>query len=133
MLLCFFFFYGTGDHRDLHVLTHSFPTRRSSDLSEWSAFCRRSVSIITTGLGAMTSISPKFRMAAVLATAAFAVLPMTTQAATYPTRPINLIVPFGPGSVTDLLARITAKALRSEEHTSELQSLMRQSSAVFCL
>src|SRR3546814_7424558 len=119
MLLCFFFFYGTGDHRDLHVLTHSFPTRRSSDLSEWSAFCRRSVSIITTGLGAMTSISPKFRMAAVLATAAFAVLPMTTQAATYPTRPINLIVPFGPG--------------RSEEHTSELQSLMRISYAVFCL
>src|SRR3546814_2934246 len=26
------FFYGYGDHRDLHVLTHSFPTRRSSDL-----------------------------------------------------------------------------------------------------
>src|SRR3546814_16074662 len=28
----FFFFYGYGDHRDLHVLTPSFPTRRSSDL-----------------------------------------------------------------------------------------------------
>src|SRR6056297_234368 len=28
-----FFFKGYGDHRDLHVLTHSFPTRRSSDLS----------------------------------------------------------------------------------------------------
>src|SRR3546814_1425714 len=28
----FFFFEGYGDHRDLHVLTHSFPTRRSSDL-----------------------------------------------------------------------------------------------------
>src|SRR3546814_14500360 len=27
-----FFFYWYGDHRDLHVLTHSFPTRRSSDL-----------------------------------------------------------------------------------------------------
>src|SRR3546814_11544434 len=27
-----FFFYGYVDHRDLHVLTHSFPTRRSSDL-----------------------------------------------------------------------------------------------------
>src|SRR3546814_14912134 len=26
------FFNGYGDHRDLHVLTHSFPTRRSSDL-----------------------------------------------------------------------------------------------------
>src|SRR3546814_18901011 len=25
-------FYIAGDHRDLHVLTHSFPTRRSSDL-----------------------------------------------------------------------------------------------------
>src|SRR3546814_10714902 len=29
---CIFFFYCTGDHRDLHVLAHSFPTRRSSDL-----------------------------------------------------------------------------------------------------
>src|SRR3546814_14321601 len=28
-LCCFFEVY--GDHRDLHVLTHSFPTRRSSD------------------------------------------------------------------------------------------------------
>src|SRR3546814_11570608 len=28
----FFFFKCYGDHRDLHVPTHSFPTRRSSDL-----------------------------------------------------------------------------------------------------
>src|SRR3546814_15805303 len=28
----FLFFEGYGDHRDLHVLTHSCPTRRSSDL-----------------------------------------------------------------------------------------------------
>src|SRR3546814_15141061 len=28
-----FFVYGYGDHRDLPVLTHSFPTRRSSDLT----------------------------------------------------------------------------------------------------
>src|SRR3546814_15554888 len=28
---------GYGDHRDLHVLTHSFPTRRSSYLSAKSA------------------------------------------------------------------------------------------------
>src|SRR3546814_12812176 len=27
-----FFLYRDGDHRDLHVLTHSFPTRRPSDL-----------------------------------------------------------------------------------------------------
>src|SRR3546814_19565442 len=32
MLVVVFFFEGYGDHRDLHVLTHSFPTRRSSDL-----------------------------------------------------------------------------------------------------
>src|SRR3546814_12139315 len=31
-LLVFFSFYEYGDHRDLHVLTHSVPTRRSSDL-----------------------------------------------------------------------------------------------------
>src|SRR3546814_10935405 len=30
--LFFFFFYCYGDHRDLPVLTPSFPTRRSSDL-----------------------------------------------------------------------------------------------------
>src|SRR3546814_17632828 len=28
-----FFFSLCGDHRDLHVLTHSFPTRLSSDLA----------------------------------------------------------------------------------------------------
>src|SRR3546814_8189547 len=28
-------FYGYGDHRVLHGLTHSFPTRRSSVLSVW--------------------------------------------------------------------------------------------------
>src|SRR3546814_21046152 len=28
-----------GDHRDLHVLTHSFPTRRASDLDRFFAEC----------------------------------------------------------------------------------------------
>src|SRR3546814_16349561 len=32
LYLFLFFFKLSGDHRDLHVLTHSFPTRRSSDL-----------------------------------------------------------------------------------------------------
>src|SRR3546814_19173811 len=32
-LFIMFCLYGNGDHRDLHVLTHSFPTRRSSDLA----------------------------------------------------------------------------------------------------
>src|SRR3546814_18123404 len=33
-LIIIFFFSGHGYHRDLHVLTHSFPTRRSSDLHD---------------------------------------------------------------------------------------------------
>src|SRR3546814_9850267 len=35
--------------------------------------------------------------------------------------------------VRDFVARVKEHALRSEEHTSELQSLMRISYAVFCL
>src|SRR3546814_17556232 len=30
--MVFFFFECAGDHRDIHVRTHAFPTRRSSDL-----------------------------------------------------------------------------------------------------
>src|SRR3546814_6941533 len=83
LLSLFFSLY--GDHRDLHVLTHSFPTRRSSDLS-----CR---SIIYKGL--FLAESP-------------------TQSASVERSSWTL-------------------ADRSEEHTSELQSLMRISYAVFCL
>src|SRR3546814_11888496 len=35
-----------GDHRDLHVLTHSFPTRRSSDLGQRNAIDGRLVEIV---------------------------------------------------------------------------------------
>src|SRR3546814_6528917 len=35
--------------------------------------------------------------------------------------------------VADLLCLVTGREMRSEEHTSELQSLMRISYAVFCL
>src|SRR3546814_11971144 len=40
MLFCVFVFYWYGDHRDLHVLIHSFPTRRSSDLVESARLSR---------------------------------------------------------------------------------------------
>src|SRR3546814_15611288 len=33
VVLVLFVFYGNGDPRDLHGRTHSFPTRRSSDLA----------------------------------------------------------------------------------------------------
>src|SRR3546814_1072788 len=84
-----FFFYCYGDHRELHVLTHSFPTRRSSDL-----------------------LSSAGMLAAVCARWARAL-----SSSSEDTRPACTRHP----------------AMRSEEHTSELQSLMRISYAVFCL
>src|SRR3546814_5570254 len=57
-----------------------------------------------------------------------------------PALPDNLppVVNIGPGSPTSVLHARNAKfpenyRKRSEEHTSELQSLMRTSYAVFCL
>src|SRR3546814_8745270 len=41
-------------------------------------------------------------------------------------------VPFGPRELVGVVAGV-GTAARSEEHTSELQSLMRNSYAVFCL
>src|SRR3546814_9756494 len=48
-----------------------------------------------------------------------------------PTRPAN---PYGTSKLmVEWMLRDVARAARSEEHTSELQSLMRISYAVFCL
>src|SRR3546814_20622937 len=41
MLFTLFFFTRYGDHRDLHVLTRSFPTRRSSEIGAGSGMIRR--------------------------------------------------------------------------------------------
>src|SRR3546814_8136102 len=45
-------------------------------------------------------------------------------------RPCSLVI---PSAARDLPGRMCDSSLRSEEHTSELQSLMRISYAVFCL
>src|SRR3546814_20647617 len=78
-----------GDHRDLHVLTHSCPTRRSSDLHD--AFDGRQQAAVVDFAVELSHL--------------------------------------GLGGAYGCLQC----ADRSEEHTSELQSLMRISYAVFCL
>src|SRR3546814_14118232 len=84
---CWFFLFEVyGDHRDLHVFTHAFPTLRSSDLHKRASCLVRHV------------------------------------------EPFMEI----ESDRVALLETITHVA-RSEEHTSELQSLMRISYAVFCL
>src|SRR3546814_1953078 len=96
------FFKCYGDHRDLHVLTHSSPTRRSSDLL---------ARIVTDG-GYRGHNAPKEKR--------FGVYVAGQNAASLP-----------PSSAPSGAARPSSR--RSEEHTSEPQSLMRISYAVFCL
>src|SRR3546814_17003639 len=57
------FVYGSGDHRELHVLTHSFPTRRSSDLTAirtlgLASTKRQPSAPVTTTADASSSASP---------------------------------------------------------------------------
>src|SRR3546814_3839040 len=79
--------------RVLHVLTHSFPTRHSAELTGWKR----------QRFTACNASRSKTRGGSALTTRALDTVPSTST--------VN----------------------RSEEHTSELQSLMRTSYAVFCL
>src|SRR3546814_2444963 len=99
-----FFFELYGDHRDLHVLTHSFPTRRSSDLPSM-------VSSNTIGELALMRFS-------------------VTQLFSTNSSPNSS---FAMAIVSSARSGAVTEPMRSEEHTSELQSLMRISYAVFCL
>src|SRR3546814_6851363 len=49
--MLWFFFEWNGNHPDLHVLTHSFPTRRASDLIEGPADARLPLVVIDAGHG----------------------------------------------------------------------------------
>src|SRR3546814_1001889 len=93
----------------LHVLTHSVPTRRTSSLY-------RRVSAATRQSQLQATLTRAAQASATLAQRYYA-------AGNLPLRDLALEQ-----------AAVSEAALdRSEEHTSELQSLMRISYAVFCL
>src|SRR3546814_6970389 len=110
--MCFFFSCNAA-HRDLHVLTHSFPTRRSSDLAGMGIGVA-TLSLPLTACGANDKPAPlaALKLAKRSEQAGGEKLTEFETVSTY-----NNYYEFG----------------RSEEHTSELQSLMRISYAVFCL
>src|SRR3546814_2756280 len=110
----------SGSHQDLHVLTHSFPTRRSSDLDDADR-CRRVIDARNRSYqwrNAMAQhLAPFYRH-----------LGHTIQ---------RRRRSFADGRAVFALnlanAKIQLNKKRSEEHPSELQSLMRISYAVLCL
>src|SRR3546814_14639016 len=111
LILCFFC-YMYADNLNLHILTHSFPTRRSSDLFLAPLTIRPTTRRITK------RSSHPARMLTTMTS--------TTLSARNPTW-IDRSASHGQktGSVTG--------GGRLEEHKSELQSLMRISYAVLCL
>src|SRR3546814_5314868 len=116
-MLLLFFVYCSGDHRDLHVLTHSFPTRRSSDLGAVRRTRRRRGSRRVCGVPARTAGSHPRRVGSKGEARKRASSPSTRDHRASPRS-----AHYG-----------SQRSHRSEEHTSELQSLMRISYAVFCL
>src|SRR3546814_2977445 len=100
-----FFFSLYVDQRDLHVLTHSVPTRRSSDLHvEFVIGAERAIHVHLV-VDRLDEFPHRAR-----------------RGAGRTGRPVKA-----------LADRPANSQGRSEEHTSELQSLMRISYAVFCL
>src|SRR3546814_5651809 len=114
-----FFFSGDAAHRDLHVLPPSSPTRGSSDLA---VGCESLAG--AAGATRATSAAASFRIGA-RKLSGYTPIHSTTAA----------IGASSHNSRVDRsgIARTSSWTIRSEEHTSELQSLMRISYAVFCL
>src|SRR3546814_12886442 len=106
-----------GDHRDLHVLTHSFPTRRSADLRGPRVSRRRSHGCSGSANEEEAVMFGVLLMLLCVAAAIYMLVKM-----------YKAFVWHSQG-----VGERNAHAERSEEHTSELQSLMRISYAVFCL
>src|SRR3546814_11339755 len=124
-----YFFERYGEHRDLHVLTHSFPTRRSSDLL--ADRCRDHLGCERRILIGHMAVSLEARDVAIFRvdqTHRLALLGSKEELPVAGCRlPLSPEGGHGQGGVGlhDHGERPIIGAARSEEHTSELQSLMR--------
>src|SRR3546814_2538178 len=118
-----FCFYGYCSHRDLHVLTPSVPTRRSSDLACHVHRSRCARSRYAGGRTACRCGIGQHGRKGGVARERFRLLSAAREESS---RIMSRRPPRRwrePGK----------RYARSEEHTSELQSLMRISYALFCL
>src|SRR3546814_8202260 len=102
-------------------MTHSFPTRRSSDLSLPPAPRSKLVRSVRSRPSVLTSPWLKKQL-----------WTSTTALPRFGSRVSEHGAP-GIGVGSSPLSMLISCCERSEEHTSELQSLMRISYAVFCL
>src|SRR3546814_6298382 len=98
-------------------MTHSFPTRRSSDLCAPHLYLEPEQPLLLVSFG-RSGNSPESLAAVELA-----------ESLVHDVRHLAIIC-----NADGALGKApVARSMRSEEHTSELQSLMRISYAVFCL
>src|SRR3546814_2340819 len=119
MFLYFVFCVCNGAHRDPHLLTPSVPTRRSSDLIRASR--------------SRTECPPAARESNAPSVSGDACIEGLLSGGTISYTDGNHGTTGKTNTKFECTASIRLISGRSEEHTSELQSLMRISYAVFCL
>src|SRR3546814_5542538 len=119
-----------GDHRYLHVLTPSFLTRRSSDLLSGT---RIPAMVSDIGSTPLRDEAPPWRGSTRGSTLSLRVSGDRTGRGGKGTEPAAISAILSGGSRPDAATPPGPRIRRSEEHTSELQSLMRNSYAVSCM
>src|SRR3546814_1616946 len=124
-----------SDHRDLHVRTHAFPTRRASDLApitlaEYKYLSRAAATEVDAAseismsewFRCLAQIRPQASTRELLSTIYAVLMEISYVALNIDDFPLDY-------DVRESLERIALA--RSEEHTSELQSLIRISYSFF--